>query len=156
MKKIYALIMGSFIAFAAIAADRQPVVTINANDNYDIRIDGRFYTNSGNIALSQGHHEVEVYKVKKTFLGKRRILVSKNSFNLRNNDVQIYVDQNGESRIRESRNSNDRQDKGFGNDKKYKDKELKSNNGDRGRGHKYGHYKNKKQGKYNEYDDDDR
>jgi hypothetical protein len=165
MKKIGALIAGSLIFFAAIAADRQPVVTISANNNYDLRIDGRFYSNSGDIALSRGYHEVEVYRVRKAFLGKRRILVSKNSFNLGDNDIQIYVDQNGDSRIRESRNYSNRQDRRFedrryngvgGRNKKDRDGEFE-NNGERGRGNKYGHNKNKKQGNHsdNNHDDND-
>jgi hypothetical protein len=106
MKKILGLFLGSMMAFSFSVAGRDPVIKVNtSNSNYDVRIDGRAYSNAGNIYLYEGNHEVEVYKVKKSLFGKRKVLVSRSSFDLSSNDIMIYVDDAGQVRLDNAGNS---------------------------------------------------
>lgn len=158
MKKVSLLILSSLFAFALSATGRQPLVTINTSNDYEVKIDGRTYYGNNTIPnLSQGTHAVEVYHVKKQLLGKRRTLVSSSSFQVRDNDISIFVDNNGQLRINNQGNNMERRDRGRndndGNNRtgdrdnddddnrwNKKEKKVKQNNGN-GRGKKKGHYK---------------
>jgi len=107
MKKIAVFIVSSFLLLT-ISASAQ-TVTIRSNNNYDIRIDGRYYNgNSASIPyLNPGYHDVQVYQVTSRGilgLGKRRTLVSSSRFYLGNNDVVINIDAYGQTRINQSGN----------------------------------------------------
>jgi len=126
MKKIFTLAIASLFTVALFAADRKPSVTIQSNKKYEIVVDGKSYfsTNSSTMSLSNlrsGNHTVTVYTTNQGF-GFRKIkkVVSSTSFTLRNNDVNIAVDQAGRIKVTESRFSNDRDDRGWDkNDKGY-------------------------------------
>ena len=152
MKKIYLLLAVGILA-ATISASAQNVV-LRIDNNYDVSIDGRNYEGNATIPnLGDGHHTVNVYEVKPGFLGigKKRTQVSSSGFELRNNDVTIDVDQNGQLRINEVGNSNTQ-------NRRYDDRNTNRNydqNDERngkgygpynnpGKGNKYGLYKDKK------------
>ncbi len=162
MKKISIFILSSLFALTLSATDSQPMVRINtSNNNYEVSIDGaNYYGNSTIPNLNQGTHAVQVYEVRKGLFGKRRTLVSSSNFQLYNNDVNIFVDANGQVRINESGNYNNndntekrnrgRTDNDWNNgnnnsnddvnndNRNYKNKKAKHNNGN---GNKRGHYK---------------
>src|SRR5262245_27118956 len=105
MKKIYLLIAVALLTFSASAQN----VIVRADNNYDVSIDGRNYEGNATVPnLGYGQHAVNVYEVKKGFLGigKKRTLISSSGFELRNNDVMIDVDQYGQLRINELGNNN--------------------------------------------------
>jgi hypothetical protein len=168
MKKIITFLVGAVVVFAASASAQSSRVILNSNTNYEVQVDGRTYNNRGTSTINDlyaGSHSVAVYQVvsKGIFgIGKKRNQVSFEQFNLRNNDVYIAVNPNGQVRISEEGN--------YGN-KNYPNRNDGYNSGKygnsegKGRGHKYGHYKNKN-GKYsnnshkhhdhdNDDDDDD-
>jgi hypothetical protein len=166
MKKYVLFAVAALLAFTLNAAERLSQVTLRADKNYDVVIDGQTYRGNANIPLSQGYHQVQVY-TRGGFIIKRRSLVSSSSFNLRNNDVMIDVDQNGQMRIfQDSYSRNGRN--GNYDDRNYDDRNYKGSRGDNGRGwgpydnpgrgHKYGLYKNKdkKNKKNHDKDWDDR
>lgn len=157
MKKIYLLLA---VALLTISASAQNVI-LRLDNNYDVSIDGRNYEGNATIPnLGDGHHTVNVYEVKKGFLGigKKRNLVSTSNFELRNNDVTIDVDQNGQLRINEVGNSNTQNRRYDRNtdrnidrnaDGTYDRNTEKSGKGygpynNPGKGNKYGLYKDKK------------
>ncbi|MEO5947340.1 MAG: hypothetical protein ABIP79_11035 [Chitinophagaceae bacterium] len=151
MKKIYTFITAAFLA-ASVSVSAQKV-SLRVDNNYEVKIDGRNYGNNAVIpSLSDGSHEVQLYKVEKAFLIKKRTLVTTDRFEMRNNDVNIDVDQYGKLRINGS---------GDFNRRNRDDNEYNENNGkgygkdnNPGRGNKYGHYKNKKSKKSKDYNDD--
>ena len=63
MKKIAILIVSSLLLITVSASAQQ--VILRSNNNYDIRIDGRYYNgNSATIPyLNPGYHDVQVYQV---------------------------------------------------------------------------------------------
>lgn len=158
MKKIYLLLtIGLFVA--TISASAQNVI-LRLDDKYDVSIDGRNYANNSTIStLDYGQHTVNVYEVKKGFLGigKKKELVSTSNFELRNNDVTIDVDQYGQLRINESGNYNTQNrrydrttDRSIDRDadRSYDRNEEKKGKGygpynNPGKGNKYGLYKDK-------------
>lgn len=174
MKKLLTIFLGSMIVLASSAVAATPQVVLSAPANYDISIDGRMYSPNPSTTvsnLSAGSHTVEVYRVTSGGifgLGKKREFISRQQFNLRNNDVSINVDDRGRLRITNNgynddrrTNRNDRNNDGrYGNrddddyddrrDDRY-DRDDKGRYGKsegKGRGHKYGHYKNKKKNKH--------
>ena len=107
MKKFSLFILSSLFGLILFAADRQPMVTVNTSNDYEVMIDGTYYRGNNSIPnLNQGTHSVQVYQTKRGLLGKRRTLVSTSNFELNNNDVSIFVDANGQLRINESGNRN--------------------------------------------------
>ena len=147
MKKISVLILSSLFALTLFASGRQPLVTVNTSNDYEVMIDGTYYRGNNTIPnLSQGTHSVQVYQTKRGLLGKRRTLISTSSFQVRDNDVNIFVDANGQLRINENGNNNNN-NTGNGNtndnnDWNNKNKKEKHNNGhNNGRGKKKGHQK---------------
>ena len=166
MKKIYTFITAAFLA-ATVSVSAQRV-SLRVDNNYEVKIDGRNYGNNAVIpGLSDGNHEVQLYRLDRALLGKRRTLVSTDRFEMRNNDVNIDVDQYGKLRINNSgdfnrRNRDDRNRDGRNVDNRDRDdNEYNGNNGrgygrdnNPGRGNKYGHYKNKKSKKSKDRNDD--
>lgn len=158
MKKIYLLLtMGLFVA--TISATAQNVI-LRLDNNYDVSIDGRNYEGNATIPnLGYGQHTINVYEVKKGFLGigKKRNLVSTSNFELRNDDVMVDVDQNGQLRINElgnyrsqDRRSDRNMDPNYGRntDGTYDRNDQKNGKGygpynNPGKGNKYGLYKDK-------------
>ena len=102
MKKI-AVLIASCLLLITISATAQRV-TVTSNNNYDVKIDGRYF-NANNVAISNlepGAHMVQVYEVTRgglLGLGRRRVLVSSSRFYLGNNDVAINVDAFGQVRV---------------------------------------------------------
>ena len=161
MKKIYLLLAIGLLG-ATISASAQNVI-LRLDNNYDVSIDGRNYESNATLPdLGYGQHTVNVYEVKKGFLGigKKRNLVSSSGFDLRNNDVMIDVDQYGQLRINQlgnnntqNRRINDRnidRDYGRNSDRSYDRNEEKNGKGygpynNPGKGNKYGLYKDKSQ-----------
>ena len=158
MKKIPLLITVCLLALSVGASAMQPQVILRTGTNYDVKVDGNLYA-GGSIPipnLNQGVHTVEVYEVSRTGMIvniKRRVLIYSSSFELRNNDVIIEVNANNQVRIYESNKYNPVLQPANGNNNRDwqnnrgGDREDNNNNnqGDRGRGHKYGHYKKTKQ-----------
>ena len=147
MKKISVLILSSLFALTLFASGRQPLVTVNTSNDYEVMINGTYYRGNNTIPnLSQGTHSVQVYQTKRGLLGKRRTLVTTSSFQLNNNDVSIFVDSNGQLRINESGNNNNNNtgngNSNDNNDWNNKNKNENHNNGhNNGRGKKKGHQK---------------
>lgn len=161
MKKIYLFLAVTLLA-ATISVSGQSVI-LRISNNYEVNIDGRYYGANETVpALSYGQHTVKLYEVKPGVLGigKKRTLLSTRNFELRNNDVTIQVDQNGQLRIDEAGNYNtqtgNRDRNGNVNDGYDNERTGQKKNGkgygpynNPGRGHKYGLYKNKKGKKNN-------
>ena len=157
------------MVLAAAASARQARVVLQSNTTDEVQIDGRTYNGRGTSTINDlpaGQHSVAVYRVtsKGIFgIGKKRSQISYEPFTLRDEDVNIAVNQDGRVRIS--------QDGYYGKNKDNRRKNDDFNNGQygksegKGRGHKYGHYKNKN-GKYavknhkhhddNDDDEDDR
>ena len=169
MKKFSIFIVSALLA-ATISAKAQSV-TLRISANYDVSIDGRYYENNEAVpALSYGTHTVKVYEVRPGFLGigKKRSLVSSSNFELRNNDVVIEVNQNGQLRINESGYNNNTGQNRDRNDDRSGGNVYQKKNGkgygpynNPGRGHKYGLYKkdhdkkNKQNKRHDDNDDND-
>src|SRR5258705_13981108 len=161
MKKIILFGLVAMLAFAMSAA-AQSRVTLRISRNYEVTIDGHRYTGNTTVSnLGYGYHQVDVYSTSGPFIFKRRTMIGSSSFDLRNGDATINVDQNGQLRINQNgygRNGRDNNDYG---DRTYDGRGNRDNgNGygpynNPGRGHKYGLYKNKKN-RNRERDNDDR
>ena len=152
MKKIYLLLAVGILA-ATISASAQNVI-LRMDNNYDVSIDGRNYEDNATLPnLGDGRHTVNVYESKRGFLGigKKKTLVTSSDFELRNNDVTIDVDQNGQLRINEVGNSNtrNRRYEDRNSDRNYEHNDKRDGKGygpynNPGKGNKYGLYKDKK------------
>lgn len=111
MKKIFTLVVASFMTVALFAADRKPSVTLTADKKYEVVIDGRSYAsaigNTMDISLfnTNGRHTVKVYQLKNGLFSKQKKLVSSTTFELSRNSLDIAVDRNGHISIREERNT---------------------------------------------------
>ena len=108
MKKIFTLVLGLMLTVAMFAADRRPVVTVNAPRRYEIVIDGRrFLNNYGNEVtisnLNSGRHRIQVFETRPGLFMKSKKLVASSAFKLKNSDVKINVDRFGQLQIIESR-----------------------------------------------------
>lgn len=105
MKKLFTFILSSLVVLAGSAEAATPQVVLTAPANYDISINGRMYSPNPTTVvnnLAAGTHTVELYRVTSGGifgLGKKRELLSRQQFNLRNNDVNINVDQYGRLRV---------------------------------------------------------
>lgn len=164
MKKFITFFVAALVVFAASASAQRARVILNSNTNYEVQVDGRNYNNRGTSTiddLNSGRHSVAVYQVisRGIFgIGKKRNLLSSEQFNLRNNDVYIAVNQNGQVRI--SENGYDGYSKSRRGNDDYSHGRYGNSEG-KGRGHKYGHYKNKNDkyykgnSRHREDDDDD-
>jgi hypothetical protein len=181
MKKISALLVASLLVLVFTASAQRVVLT--SQNNYEISIDGRNYNGNTTITdLGQGNHTLQVYQVVSTGIlgiGKKRNLISSQQFTLRNYDLNIDVDQNGRARIYESgrngntgtrypndrypnrRDRNDDRNHDRHEDHHDDDRDYRSGKGrygkseGKGKGHKYGHYKNKKNKKDKSYRNND-
>jgi hypothetical protein len=112
MKKIFTLLTGLFITLAVFADNHRPMVTVKANKNYEIVIDGKsYFSNYGNMInisnMSAGRHTVRVFEVNRSLFRSTRKLVSTSAFRLKNKDVAITVDRFGQLRIIESKYGRD-------------------------------------------------
>src|SRR5215467_6902756 len=104
MKKIFTLALGLMFTVAMFAADRRPTVTVTSAKRYAIVIDGKqYFTNTSNTinisSLFNGRHDVKVYKMKRGFFMSTKRLVASSSFQLRNGDVNINIDNFGQLQI---------------------------------------------------------
>ena len=154
MKKLFTLAFGLF-TFVLFAAGREPSVTLTTSNNHEVWIDGKNYfsQNSGNTVnipnMQTGRHTIEVYQVTNKIFRKDRTLVTRSTFDLRDRDLIINVDNNGRLDIQESGNSvNQQNDRTVTNSDGTRN--IDGNNSDRrsrGRGHKYGHNKEWKKDK---------
>ena len=164
MKKFTTLLIAAMVVLVASASAQQARVILRSNTNYEVQVDGRTYDNTGTSTITDlpyGRHSVAVYQVvsKGIFgIGKKRNQLSFEQFDLRNNDVIIDVNQNGQVRVSENGNygNNNQRNRNGG----YNDNHGKYGNSEgKGRGHKYGHYKNKNKqyskGNNKHHDDDD-
>lgn len=160
MKKLSVFLLASLFALALSAQQ----VHVRTNGNYEMKIDGRgYYSNTTLSNLGQGFHTVQVYQVSNGLFGiRKRTLVSTSSFELRNYDVTLYVDNYGQLRVFDGGNSNRDpryDDHNYPNDRDTNYRNKKGNGrgygpyDNPGRGHKYGLYKNKKS-KGHKHDDD--
>jgi len=149
MKKNLILIAAALL-ISGISATAQRVI-LRISSNHEVNIDGNYYDYNETVpTLSSGTHTVKLYEVKPGFIGigKKRTLLSSSNFELRNNDVIIETDQNGQLRINEVGNNNtSRRTSG---DRSYEENtQNRKGKGygpynNPGRGNKYGLYKNKK------------
>ena len=113
MKKIMTLAFVSLFTLAAMAADRNPSVTIKSRRNFEIVVDGRNYNNDNNIRIDKmrsGMHTIKVYERSRGFFGRMRLVSAKNFF-VRNNDLRITVNYSGYVDIDER--GNNRRDRGW-------------------------------------------
>jgi hypothetical protein len=151
MKKLSVFIIVSFFALALSAQQ----VTVRTYGNYEVKIDGRGYYTNQTVPLNYGSHSIGVYQLSNGLFGiRRRTLVSSSSFDLRNNDVVIQVDQYGQARISQSGNygyNNGQYNNGQYNNGQYNNGQYRNYNG-QGRGRKNGWYKNKKNRRYDRDD----
>ena len=144
MKKML-LLIGAGLLAGTMTLSAQ-TVRLNVDPEYDVYIDDRHYGDNATITtLADGYHSVEVYKRTGGILGigKKRTLVNTGSFRLRNNDILIETEANGQLRINElgnTRTMGDRDDN-YAKTKKGRGYGPYDNPG---RGNKYGLYKNKK------------
>ncbi|HLF47694.1 MAG TPA: hypothetical protein VI548_14795 [Chitinophagaceae bacterium] len=161
MKKFYFLLaVALFAATLSVSAQR---VILRLNNNYEVNIDGRYYGSNATVpTLSYGQHTVKLYEVQPGILGigKRRNLVSSSTFEMRDNDVLIETDQNGQLRINQvgnynnsqtrnrDRNNNENGDYGYQKNTQQRNGKGYGPYNNPGRGHKYGLYK---KGRENEY-----
>lgn len=161
MKKIILFGLVAMLAFT-MSATAQSRVTLRISRNYEVTIDGRRYTGNSTVSnLGYGYHRLDVYSTSGSFIFKRRTMIGSSSFDLRNGDATINVDQNGQLRIyQNSYGRNGRYNNGYG-DRTYDGRGNQGNgNGygpynNPGRGHKYGLYKNKKN-RDHDHDNDNR
>ena len=123
MKKIFTLVLASFMTVALFAADRRPSVTLTADKKYEVVIDGRSYAsaigNTMDIALfnTNGRHTIKVYQLKNGLFSKQKKLVSSTTFQLNRSSLDISVDRSGRINIREERSRRD--DKKWDNNKRF-------------------------------------
>lgn len=105
MKKMFTLVAGLMIA--TFGFSRQgPSVIINSSHNFEVEIDGRIVTKHGRTTvlddMRDGRHQVRVYENRRGDRGNtQRRLVSQGDFRLRDNDVMIRVDKDGNLSFKE-------------------------------------------------------
>jgi hypothetical protein len=119
MKKIMTLAFVSLFTLAAMAADRNPSVTIKSRRNFEIVVDGRNYNNDNNIRIDKmrrGMHTIKVYERSRGFFNNRLKLVSSKTFFVRNEDLRITVNAFGYVDVDEVGN-------GRGRDRDYNDRD---------------------------------
>lgn len=135
MKKIFTLVLASFMTVALFAADRRPTVTLTSDKKYEVVIDGRSYGSAiGNSMLvqlnNQSRHTIKVYELKGGLFSKQRRLVTSTTFQLSRNDMNISVSRYGQVSVREQQNNR------FDDRNKY-DKQNQRDQRDQGN-HRYG------------------
>jgi hypothetical protein len=111
MKKIFTLVLASFMTVALFAADRRPSVTLTADKKYEVIIDGRSYAsaigNTMDISLlsNSSRHTIKVYELKNGLFSKQKKLVSSSTFQLNRSSLAIAVDRSGRITIREEQDN---------------------------------------------------
>jgi hypothetical protein len=141
MKKIFTLIAAAFLTVAAFAADRRPVVSLQANKKYEVIIDGQSYFSSNNRStmnlsgIRSGQHSIKVYEISRSPFRKIKKLVSASSFQLKRSDIDISVNSIGQISISEDRFGRGQKDDDWGrnNDRGYdsRDRDQKNDKNDR-------------------------
>ena len=107
MKKIFTMCLGLVLTAAVFAADKRPDVTIISMKKYEIVVDGRTYYSNGRMLnldnLRNGRHTIQVYDMNNRGFSifQRKRLVASRSFQLRNKDVKITINQFGQLSITE-------------------------------------------------------
>lgn len=96
MKKIFTLLVGSFITVASFAADRHPTMNIDNNSYYKVLIDGRPVYNDFNggsmCDINYGRHTVTVLQdAGGGFFWHRSRIVSTSDFRVDGDDRNIFV-----------------------------------------------------------------
>lgn len=154
------------IIFVSSVSAQQGRVVLTSNTNYEVQIDNRIYNDHASTTLTTlapGSHTVAVYQVVSRGIfgiGKKRNQLSFEQFILGNDNLNIAVNQNGQIRIsRENysgKNSQSKRDRDYNSNRHGGNEDYGKSEG-KGIGHKYGHYKNKKNKGYHkrEHDDDD-
>ncbi len=161
MKKLTTTLIAAFASIIFAAAAFAGQVTLNNNSGYEVTIDGAAYGANRQYAindLQDGSHMVAVYKVTSSGLfSKNKTLISSKQFTLGNNTVVLTVNQSGQIQINKNgSNTGSGTNNGGRSHKKHNqhvdDNDNHDNHGGKygnsegkGKGHKYGHYKNKKQ-----------
>lgn len=147
-------------AFSTMAA---PTVILTNSSNYDVGIDGRYYSPNNNYTitdLSAGYHTIGIYQVEAGGLfgiNKKRTLISSSQFNLSNTNnsaaVNINVNQNGQVRINQNGyNNNNGNNGGYGNNNGSNRNRGYGNN----RNRDYGNNNNQRDNQWNgKHEDDD-
>jgi hypothetical protein len=109
MKKIFTLVVVSFLTISIFAADRRPSVTLTADRKYEVVIDGKSYASSLGTSMDvsllnkNGRHTVKVYELKNGLFSKQKKLVSSTTFTMNRSSLDISVDRNGRITILEER-----------------------------------------------------
>jgi len=120
MKKIFTLIAAAFLTVAAFAADRRPVVSLQASKKYEVIIDGQSYFSNSNrstmslAGIRSGQHSIKVYEISRSPFRKFKRMVSASSFQLKRNDIDISVNSMGQISITEDRFGRDQRDNDWG------------------------------------------
>jgi hypothetical protein len=162
MKTLLIFTAAFLFTLNSVAAGRSPSVTIQSKNNFEIVVDGQRYYNDNNIRLDRlqtGSHTIQVFERRRGLLGTRRVEVSSRRFFVRDYDIYITVDYNGNLQIDEISNGRDSdgdrdrnrdRDRGWKDDNKYSnndndcDENHHHDNGmdkNRGRGNGKGHVK---------------
>jgi DMSO/TMAO reductase YedYZ molybdopterin-dependent catalytic subunit len=160
MKKAFTFLMAAMLGIVIIASaqvnDQVNAVTLANNSNYEVQIDGRVYNANNTYTinnLAAGNHLVSVYQVSSggIFSKRNKSLISSKQFTSGNGSVNITVNQSGQISINRNRGGSGNNDGTWNDngDKKYGKSEGK------GRGNKYGHYKNKNNNSDRGDDDND-
>lgn len=121
MKTIITLITFSLFTSVALAAKKDPSVTVTSNGEFMIVINGTQYKNDKKISLTdlkKGEYYIDVWKKKKGMFGGKYKLVSSKSFELDKKDVHIDVNSSGYITI-------GNQEKGWDGDYWYRNKDKK-------------------------------
>ena len=98
MKTILTLITFFSISSVALAAKKDPAVTVTSTGEFVIVIDGKRFNNEKMISLrdlKKGTHYIDVWKKKKGLFGAKHKLVSSKQFELTKNDLHIDVNFSG-------------------------------------------------------------
>jgi len=108
MKVLLTLAAFSVFTLTAMAAGRNPSVTIMSSGQFTVVVDGKRIPNGNFIRLdrlNRGKHVIRVYRHRRGFFGRRMHLVSTRRFHVRNSDLRITINRTGSARIVEMRNT---------------------------------------------------
>jgi hypothetical protein len=118
LKTIAAFLYFSIISATGFTREKFPTVTISSGGEYVIIVDGKRYNYEKSISihhLDKGEHYIDVFEIRKTWLGKKYKLVSSKQFVLDKKDLHIDVNSSGYITI-------GKQDKGWDGDYWWKNK----------------------------------
>ncbi len=98
MKKLITLIPLTLFVISTFAGKKDPSLTIRSAGNYIIIVDGKRFNYHKEIFienLKKGEHYIDVFEMRKRFLGKRYKLVSSKQFIVDKKDIDITVNSTG-------------------------------------------------------------